>query len=358
MFKTFGFALFALGVAKLAAAADRVVYVGTYGKGIYAFRFHPESGEMQAIDLVAATDNPSFLAIHPNRRFLYAVNEDDDGAVSSYAIDDKTGKLTKLNRVPARGGGTCHVALDQTGKMLVVANYGTGSIASYPVLKDGALGEAKSFIQHAGPSAPHAHCVTFSADNHFAIAADLGLDKLFVYRVDPRNATLAANDPPFAQVKQGSGPRHFVFSHGTDRAYVINELASTITGFHYDAQRGALNAFQTISTLPEGFSGENFTAEIEIDPRGRFLYGSNRGHDSIAVFAIDPASGTLSLLEHVPAGGKIPRSFAIDPTGAYLFAANQKSDNIVQFRIDATTGRLQPTGKSLQVGAPVCVVFR
>ncbi|MGI8741292.1 MAG: lactonase family protein [Bryobacteraceae bacterium] len=354
----FYLALLSLSFAILANAADRFVYAGTYGPGIYAYRFHPDSGEMEALGLVAAAESPSFIAIHPNRRFLYAVNETDDGSVTAYAIDDKTGKLTKLNRVSSRGGGPCHLALDQTGKMLLVANYGTGSVAAFPVLKNGALGEAKGFIQHAGPAAPHAHCVTFSPDNRFAVAADLGLDKLFVYRVDPRAATLAANDPPFAQVKRGSGPRHFVFSQASDRAYAINEKSSTVIGFHYDAQRGALTEFQTISTLPAGFSGENTTAEILADPRGRFLYGSNRGHDSIAVFAVDPATGTLSAVEHVSTMGKVPRNFAIDPTGSYLLAANQTSGNIAVFRIHPETGRLSPTGKVIVVDAPVCIVFR
>lgn len=346
-----------LAMALPARAADSFAFVGAYGPGIYRIRLQPDSGQLVVLGLAAATESPSFLAIHPNRRYLYAVNELDAGAVSSFAIDDKTGKLTRLNRVASRGGGPCHLALDRTGKMLMVANYGTGSVAAYPVLKNGALGEATSFMQHAGPASPHAHCVAFSPDDRFAIAADLGLDRLFVYRVDPRKATFAPGDPPFAQARHGSGPRHLVFA-GPDRAYSVNELASTVTGFHWDAANGRLTEFQTISTLPPSFSGEKSAAEIAIDSRGLHLYASNRGDDSIAVFAIEPASGKLSLIEHVPSGGKMPRHFAIDPSGGFLLAENQKSDNIVVFRIDPDTGRLRATGQSITLTAPVCVVFR
>lgn len=254
--------------------------------------------------------------------------------------------------------------MDKTGKELLVANYGSGSVAAFPIRGDGSLGESSGFDQHVGSGAdpnrqrgPHAHCVVFSRDNRFAMAADLGLDKVFVYRVTPGKAAIQANDPAYALVKPGSGPRHFAFTPDAKHGYVINEIASTVTAFDYDSKAGALTDIQTISTLPAGFTGQSSTAEVAVDPKGRFLYGSNRGHDSIAVFGIDPAKGTLTLVEHVSTQGKEPRNFAIDPTGAYLWAANQNSNNIVLFRVDASTGRLTPAGKTLEAGKPVCVLF-
>ena len=345
-----------------------LVYVGTYtgekSKGIYAYRFHPGSQQVDALGLVAETQSPSFLTLHPNRRFLYAVNESQGGSVTAFAVDRKTGRLRQLNLVSARGAGPCHLAVDKTGKTLFVSNFGSGSVAAFPIRKDGSLGEAAGFDQHTGSSVnprrqsgPHAHCVTLSPDNRFVAAADLGLDKVFVYRTDPLKASLVANDPPFASVKPGSGPRHFAFSPDAAHAYVINEMASTVTAFEYAASSGALREIETVSTLPAGFSGQNTTAEIAVDAKGKFLYGSNRGHDSIAVFTIDPAKGTLKLIENVSTQGKVPRNFAIDPTGSYLFAANQNSNNIVLFHIDPNTGRLTPVGKVLEVGSPVCVLF-
>lgn len=354
--------------------SNYLVYVGTYtgekSKGIYAYRFHADSAEADSLGLVAEANSPSFLTIHPNRRFLYAVNETNtfggqkSGAVTAFAIDHKTGRLRQLNQVSSRGAGPCHLVVDRTGNTLFVANYSSGSVAAFPVRKDGSLDDAIGFDQHTGAgadarrqSAPHAHCVTLSPDNRFVAAADLGLDKVFMYHVDSNKSTLVANDPPFAQVRPGSGPRHFAFSPDAAHGYVINELASTVTAFSYDPKAGALREIQTISTLPSGYSGQSTTAEIAIDPKGKFLYGSNRGHDSIAVFAIDPVHGTLSSIEHIPTQGKVPRNFAIDPTGAYLFAANQNSNTIVLFRIDPNTGRLTPAGKVLEVGSPVCIVF-
>ncbi len=349
----------------IAVAGPGSVYVGTYGKGIYSFTFDAQSGAADPVELLAEIESPSFLALHPNKRFLYAVSETDKGSVTAFSIDAATGKLHQLNQVSSHGGGPCHLSLDKTGKMLMVANYGTGSVSAFPVHSDGTLGDATASIQHAGKSAdpkrqqgPHAHSVTVSPDNRFVVAADLGLDKLFVYRMDPAKSSLAANDPPYAQVKPGSGPRHFAFDPTRNRAYVINEMASTVITFGFNPARGALTEIQTVSTLPAGFTGESTTAEIAIDSKGKFLYGSNRGHDSIAVFSIDAPTGKLTLLENVSTGGKIPRNFAIDPSGRYLFAANQKSDNIVIFRIDPKSGRLQATGKVLQVPSPVCVIFR
>jgi len=345
-------------------------YTGQYSKGIYAYRFDSKSGLLAPLGLVAESDNPSYLAIHPSRRFLFAVNEVDDyggqkaGSVSAFAIDAKTGKLTFLNTVSSRGADPCYVAVDKTGKYLLAANYRGGNVAVFPVGEDGRLGEASAFIQHTGhgtnperQEGPHAHSINLSPDNRFAVAADLGLDELIVYRFDATKGSLAANDPPFAKVNPGAGPRHFDFHPRGKFAYAINELGSTITAFAYDAAAGALKELQTVSTLPKDYSGSNDDADIHVHPSGKFLYGSNRGHDSIAVFSIEPDQGTLTLVEHVSTEGKTPRNFGIDPSGTYLFAANQNSDNIVVFRIDAKTGRLTPTGQTIEVPSPVCVKF-
>ncbi|MCU1274775.1 MAG: hypothetical protein JWO48_2206 [Bryobacterales bacterium] len=349
------------------AASKYFAYVGTYtrdkSKGIYSFRFDPASGEFSPIGLAAEVANPSFLTIHPNRKFLYAVSELGNGSVTAYAIDGKTGALTRLNSVSSGGGGACHLVVDKTGKSLMVANYGSGSVAAFPLGADGRLGDAAVVIKHSGPSVdprrqrgPHAHAVVLSADSRFLFVPDLGLDQILSYRLDPAKASLTANDPPFTKVAPGSGPRHFAFHPKGKYAYVINEMGSRVTAFSYDAAGGALKELQTLSTLPKDFSGEDNSAEVEVDAKGRFLYASNRGHDSIAVFAIG-TDGKLTLLENTPTNGKTPRSFKIDPTGSYLLAANQDSDNIVQFRINPKTGRLTPTGKTVELSKPVCVQF-
>jgi 6-phosphogluconolactonase len=245
-----------------------------------------------------------------------------------------------------------------------VANYGSGSVAVLPVKQDGSLGEASAFIQHTGSSVntqrqkePHAHSINVSPDNRFAVAADLGLDELLVYRFDPTKGSLTANEPPFTRVNPGAGPRHFAFRPDGKFAYVINEIGSTITALTWDAARGILTEIQTISTLPAGFSGRNDCADVHVHPTGKFVYGSNRGHDSIAVFSVDQAKGTLTSVEYVSTQGKVPRNFGIDPTGSFLIAANQNSDNLVVFRIDAETGKLSATGQSLQLSRPVCIQF-
>lgn len=361
--------------AGMAKAKEYLVYIGTYtnqggSKGIYAYRFNPSTGEISNVGLEAETPSPSFLAADPHNKFLYAVNEVDNyegkkaGSVSGWTIDRKTGKLTALNTVSTRGDGPCHLAVDKTGKALVVANYGGGSIASFPIGSDGRLKDAATFDQHTGKSAdpqrqeaPHAHCTIISHDNRYVVNADLGLDRLMVYKLNPAAATLTPNDPPFASVKPGSGPRHFAFDPSAKHGYAINEIASTVTAFDYDKKKGSLQEIQTISTLPADFKGSSTTAEVFVHPNGKFLYGSNRGHDSIAVFAIDSASGKLTVVQHAPSGGKNPRNFAIDPTGKYLFAANGQSNNVVIFQIDGSTGKLTSTGKTLNVNTPVCVLF-
>ena len=351
-----------------------LMYVGTYtdkdSKGIYAYRFDPATGETNAIGLVAATDNPSFLAVAPNNRLLYAVNELDkfegkpSGAVSAFAIDRETGKLKLLQQVSSLGGGPAHLSLDKTGRYLLVANYDGGSVAVFPIESDGRLGQHTAFMQHVGSSVnperqagPHAHSVLVSNDNRFAVSADLGLDQVLVYRFDAQKGSLVPNDPRFVTVDAGAGPRHLIFAPSGKFLYVVDEMASSVTVFAYDASQGRLQKKQTVSTLPSAFHGQDTAAEIVVDANGRFLYVSNRGADSIAVFAIKPSSGTLSLVEIVPTGGKTPRSFAIDPTGKWLFAANQDSNNIDLFRIDPVTGRLTRTSQVLQLASPVCIVF-
>jgi 6-phosphogluconolactonase len=356
------------------------MYVGTYtgpgSKGIYAYRFDAATGQASPLGLVVETVNPSFLAIDPTQRFLYAANEVSDyqdqkngrqkggqktGAISVFAIDRKTGKLTLLNQVSSHGAGPCYVSLDQTGKYVLAANYDGGSVAVFPVLKDGRLGEASAVVEHTGPTVDplgaEPHQIDLSGDNRFAIASYLGMDRLLVYRFDPAKGTLAANDPPFAQLHPGARPRHFAFHPNHKVLYVLEEAASKIDGFFYDAANGTLRQIATVSTLPEDFKGDNTTAEIKVHPDGKFLYSSNRGHDSIAVFAIDPASGLPRFLEAVPTGGKKPRNFEIAPGGSYLVAANQNSNNIVIFKIDPDTGHLTPTGQVLEVPSPACIKF-
>jgi 6-phosphogluconolactonase len=358
----------------VSAAAKRefFVYIGTYtrknSKGIYVARFDAGSGKLAPLELAAEVPNPSFVALHPKGTFLYAVSEmgsgGKEGAVSAFSIDKATGKLAFLNRQSSRGGGPCHLNVDKTGRMLVVVNYNTGGVASLPVAADGKLGEAATFIQHTGSSiipkrqaGPHAHSVNFSPDNRFAIVCDLGLDKVFVYKVFPATATMAAGDPPFTAVKPGSGPRHFAFHPNGKFAYVINEVACTVTAFAWNA--GKLREIATVSTLPpdvkliDAFS----TAEVAVHPSGKFLYGSNRGHDSLAAFSVDTKTGMLTPIGNTPSGGKVPRGFCIDPTGSFLIAAHQNSDSLVIFQIDRATGKLTPTGQTVEVGAPVCVRY-
>lgn len=369
-------ALFALASQPVAAAAkgDFIVYVGTYtgkgSQGIYGWRLDAASGKLAPLGVMAETVNPSFLAVHPNKRFLYAVSEISGsagrrgGAVSAFSIDRRSGKLTFLNQVGSGGSGPCYVSVDKTGKVVLVANYGSGSVAALPVKEDGSLAEASATVQHSGSGAdprrqrgPHAHSIHVSPDNRFVLAADLGLDQVLVYRFDPARGSLESNDPPFAKTDPAAGPRHFAFHPGGKHAYVINEMASSLSAFAWDAARGAMNPLQTVSTLPKSFQGDNTCAEVQVHPSGRFVYGSNRGHDSIAVFAVDRGKGTLTPVEHVSTQGQNPRNFGIDPTGSWLFAANQNSGTVVLFRIDPKSGRLTPANQTLEVSMPVCVRF-
>jgi 6-phosphogluconolactonase len=361
--------------AKPAAAGQYIAYVGTYtsktnSKGIYAFRFDSEKGQLTPIGVAAETVDPSFLAVHPNGKFLYAVNEignfngGTSGAVSAFAIDAKTGALKFLNQVPTRGAGPCYVSLDKTGAFVLVANYDSGSIASFPVQPDGSLGTTSGFVQHSGSGpdkerqeGPHAHWVGTSPDNRFALAVDLGLDQVIVYGFDSSTGIFTTMLSGFAKVKPGAGPRHLAFHPDGKFAYVLSEVESSVTVFSYQPKTGALTSLQTISALPKDFSGHKEAAEIAVHFSGKFLYTSNRGHDSIAVFAIDEKKGTLRSLGQVLTGGKTPRHFAIDPTGAYLLAENEESNNIVIFHIDPATGSLTPTGQTVEVPSPVCLTF-
>lgn len=351
-----------------AAQGDWTMYVGTYtrgpSKGIYAYKFQPSTGKLTSIGLAGETSNPSFLAVHPSQRFLYAVNENDKGMVSAFAIDSSTGSLKQLNQVSSKGSGPCYLSVDKTGKWLFVANYNNGSVAAYPINANGSLGEASATFQHAGKSVnpqrqsgPHAHVAAISPDNRFVWVCDLGLDEVLSYRIDPAKGGMTPNDPPFAKVEPGFGPRHVVFRADSKFAYVMSEMAAAVTVFSYDAAKGTMQQVQVISTLPEGYTGMKSGAEIAIHPDSKFLYASNRGDNSIAIFKVDAAKGTLTSAGRVSTQGKTPRNFVIDPTGNYLLAANQDSNNIVVFKIDQQTGRLTPTGDTYEVGFPVSLLF-
>jgi 6-phosphogluconolactonase len=365
---TFLIVLFA--AAAIAAPKRYLVYFGSYtgekSKGIYVSRFDAAHGKLEPPILAAEIVNPSFLAPHPNGRFLYAVSEEREGSVSAFSIDPATGKLTLLNKVSSRGRGPCYARVDKTGKTVLIANYSSGSFAVLPIDADGRLREASAVIQDSGAGSnpsrqegPHAHSLNPSPDNRFAIGADLGLDKLFIFKFDAGSGSLVANEPPpFAswQLKPGDGPRHFAFHPKGRFAYVTNELSSTVVAFSFAEKIGELRALQTVSTLPADFKGENSTADVQVHPSGKFLYDSNRGADSIAVFKIS-RKGILNKVDDTPTQGKVPRGFGIDPTGSFLIAANQKSDTVVVFRIDKSTGRLTPTGQTVEIGSPVCVKF-
>jgi len=341
-----------------------VVYVGTYtggkseSQGIYRYRLDLRTGAME-LEGATASESPSFLALHPDGGFLYAVNE-SSAEVSAFSIDPTTGDLTFLNKLPAGGSLPCHIVVDASGKNVLIATYGGGNISAFPIQKDGSLGEATAFVQHerspTDERGPNAHSINLSADNRFAFVADLGLNKVFVYRFDAAKGTLVPHEEPSAPLKPGAGPRHFAFHPDGRYAYVINELDSTMTTFAYDPERGTLREVQTTTTLPAGVE-KSWTAEVQVEPSGRFVYGSNRGHDSIAVFAMDPENGTLTLVEHEPTQGKFPRGFGIDPTGNFLLVGNQESNVIVIFRINQKTGELDATGQVLSVPKPVCVKF-
>ncbi len=353
----------------LAQGATHLLYVGTFtkqdSKGIYVFRFDDKTGAASPLGLAAEASNPSWLTLHPNGKVLYAVNEDSDyqgqksGAVTSYTIDHATGKLAKLNVVPSRGPGPCHVAVDHAGLVVFAANYAGGSVAAFPVKIDGSLGEATAFLQHTGSSvdterqeAPHAHSATLAPDNRFVFVDDLGLDEVKSYDLQ-----LRPNSTPFARVRPGLGPRHMVFSDNGKFAYVMTEMGASVVVFAYDGKQGTFKELATVPSFPAGYTGGKSGAEIRLHSNGRFLYTSNRGDNTISLFNVDKATGAITLVNQTPTGGKTPRSFSIDPTGSWLLAANQDTNNVVLFQIDHKTGKLTNSGKSFQTSMPVCLTF-
>jgi 6-phosphogluconolactonase len=343
------------------------VYIGTYGKGIYAFRFDTKTSKAEPLGLAGEVVNPSFLATDRNYRNLYAVSELEgkaEGSVASFSIDRSSGSLKPLNTRPAGGKAPCHLAVDHTGKALVVANYVTGGVSSYTIEKDGGLGPMASLMTVKGSSVnkerqegPHAHETVISADNQRVYVPDLGLDHIRIYRLDASTAKLIPNDPPFGQDEAGFGPRHMVFSHDEKYAYVLNEIKPFVTVFRHNASNGSLHLIQTVETLPRDFSGENSGAEIVLGRGGKYLYTSNRGHDSLQVFAIDSDNGSIRRIQIISTGGKTPRGFAIDPTGQFLFAGNQDSNQITIFKVNRETGELSNAGQKFEVPSPVDVLF-
>jgi 6-phosphogluconolactonase len=351
------------------------IFVGTYtepkgsqSEGIYVYQMDSTSGQLRFERLIKGVVNPSFLEIHPRQNFLYAVNEVESfngqagGGVSAFSINSRSGELTLLNEQISHGAHPCYVSIEQTGRFALVANYTGGSVAMLPIRTDGSLGVATDVIQHSGSSihperqtGPHAHCILPDPTNRFAIAVDLGMDKLMIYQMDLENGKLH----PYAEVKvyASAGPRHLTFHPNGQFAYLINELNSTIIAYQYDSETGTLEELQIISALPQDFKGENLCADIHVSPNGKYLYASNRGHDSIVCLLIDENAGRLTYINHVSTGGREPRNFAIDPSGTFLLVANQKMDNIVSFKIDPATGQLLKTGHQVKVSMPVCVKF-
>ncbi|WP_077923690.1 lactonase family protein [Spirosoma sp. 209] len=361
------------GSVLMAQSGSReIMYVGTYSvrgsEGIYVFSFDRQTGTMQPVQSVSNTKSPSFLALHPSGQFLYSVNEAADagptGAVSSYQVDRATGKLTYVNSQSSLGKGPCHISIDQTGKTAFVSNYGGGSLAVLPIKADGTLGAPTDSVQNAGTGPDpkrqekaHVHSATIAPDNRFVYVADLGTDKLHIFAPDLKAGTVKPAQTPFVTVEPGSGPRHFTFHPNGRYAYLVEEMISSVAVFSRDAKTGALTLIQDgIPTLPQGFSGNNTSADIHIDPSGKFLYQSNRGANTLAIFSIG-ADGKLTKVADQPVEGKTPRNFLIDPKGDFVFVANQDTDNITIFRRDRQTGKLTYTGQSVSVPAPVCVIM-
>lgn len=344
-----------------------LVYIGVYGKGIYAFRFDANSAKLEPLGMVGEITNPSFLATDRSYRDLYAVSELEgkvEGSVASFSINRDDGSLKPLNTRPSGGQAPCHLAVDHTDRALVVANYTTGGVSSYPIEKDGSLGAMASLMEAHGSSVnkerqegPHAHETVISADNRRVYVPDLGLDHIRIYRLDAATAKLTPNNPPFGQVDPGRGPRHMAFSRDEKYAYVLSEIEPFVTVFRHDTSNGALHEIQSAETIPSDFKGENSGAEARLAPSGKYLYTSNRGHDSIQVFAIDSGNGNIRRIQIISTGGKTPRGFAIDPTGQFLFAGNQDSNQLAIFRVNRETGELSDTEQRFDVPSPVDVLF-
>ena len=365
----------AVGRPRYAKVDELFAYIGTYtddhrSKGIYRLFLNSANGEMRVDGLAAESRNPSFLALHPTGRTLYAVNEVQEldgkptGGVTAFAIARESGALTRINQLPSHGKDPCYLSLDRTGRTVLVANYTSGSIASFTVRQDGRLGAARTIVQHEGhgPNAerqtsPHAHCILTDPSNKFVLAADLGVDGVLIYKFDERTGSIATVANGVA-AKPGAGPRHLAFHPTGKFLYVVNELDSTLAVYTYDGEHGSLDQVQVTAASPGGTVEGNHPADVHVASSGRFLYSSNRGDDTIAVFGIDARSGQVTPVEQVPTGGKTPRNFTLDPTGRFLLVANQRSDSIVSFRIDAETGRLTPTGSRVELPVPVCIRFR
>ena len=347
-----------------------IVYVGTYtgpgkAEGIYVYRMDESTGALAHLQTVASIDNPSFLTLDPQQRCLYAVNETSEGegqgpGVSAFTVDPQRRTLSLLNRQPAHGTSPCYVSLNPEGTHVLIANYGDGSLAVYPVQEDGSLGKASDVIRHQGSSAhrrqagPHAHSIRFDPQGRHVLACDLGIDRVFLYRL--ADGRLTPHELPYAQLSSGAGPRHTAFHPSGRFVYVNGEIDSSVSAFIYDPERGAFDLIGAYSTLPDEFSGNNSTAQVLVHPAGRTVYVSNRGHDSIAGFEVDEARGELRPRGHVPSGGKTPRNFNIDPSGRFLYAANQSPGNIVVFSV-GDDGSLIPTGHVTEVPVPICVIF-
>jgi 6-phosphogluconolactonase len=356
------------------SAAGYLLFAGTYtkgtSKGIYAYRFQGKTGDLMPLGLVAETEDPTFLALSANHSFLYAANEignykgTHSGLISSFGIDHLSGKLKPVNAVASAGSGPCQISVDHSGQALFVANYGSGSSASFQLGGNGHLSAAVSQFQYSGhgpnkerQESAHTHCTAVSPDNRWVLVNDLGLDRIMVYRLDPSTAKLTPNDPPYWSAKPGVGPRHLAFHPKAGWAYSVNEMASSIDALAWNTETGTLKPLQTVSTLPADFHGENTAAEIAVDATGHFVYASNRGHDSVAVFAINQNTGQLKPVNFTPAGGQQPRFFTLDPTGLWLLTANQQTGNIVVFKRDPASGRLIPAGKTQQLDSVVTLVF-
>jgi len=371
--RALAFALAALAMIaapRPAAAADPLVFVTAFAPGerggIHAYEFSTKDGRLKPLRRTAGAENPFFLAVSPDRKYLYSTHAKQFGGkeneqVAAYEIIGRTGELRLLNRQSARGTSACYVDVDKTGKAVLVANYASGSVAALPIKADGSLGEPASFIRHRGSSVnpqrqkePHAHCIVVSPNNRYAFAADLGTDQIFCYKLDPAAAKLTPNKPRFARSPAGAGPRHLAFHPNGKHVYAINELLNSVTVFDYDADFGTLSAKQTISTLPDGFKGTSYCADVKITPDGRYLYGTNRGHDSIAAYKVGE-DGRLARIAIKPSLGKGPQNLAITPDGTWLLCANMPGDNVAVFRIDPKTGRLTSAGEPVKQPSPSCI---
>jgi len=346
--------------AATSSGAEYLVYAGTYtngaSRGIYGYRFDARSAKLKPLGLLAAVSNPTFLVAHPDNRFLYAVSQDAGGSVNAFLINPKTGKLSLVNKAPSKGDAPCHLTLDRSGRWLAVANYGSGSVAVLPLRKDGGVGEALAFVEHHGAS--RVHGVLFSPDNRFLLAADIGLNRIYVYRFDSDSGALTPADRPFIDASPGVGVRHLAFHPNGRVLYAINETRPSVTGYFYDSAKGELSEIQTTPTVPDSYTGPDAAGEIAVNPAGSLVYASNRGHDSMALLVVDPVRFTLSALEITPLIGRTPRHFALDPTARYMLVGNQDSGNLSVYTVHPHTGQLRPVGQPTpHIDRPSCVVF-